>query len=297
MKEFSVGEGHGAGGVLRALVLINRYADGKYTDLIDDMCEVLSGIDVSKIDQTDKASGLAGLLTTLCRYEALYSKPGILDLIRSSGKRLEELKTLDYEGLKVWKTISEMNYPLSGAVHGMAGIAEALYMADVRLGTDEFAASAHDALLFEDMTYSEKLGGWEDRRVPGVHKLSGGNCYGASGMAILFDRMLNAGVEDELINKNLAKARETVKNNSIMPQDHLCCGNMSFVDYYLETGLYEAAGKKLASVIRRKNFRGKYNVGVSGCLPNDNLDLFYGLAGIGYELLRYASPDSLLTIL
>ena len=131
-------------------------------------------------------------------------------MIRSSGKRLEKLKTLDYEGLNVWKTISEMNYPLSGAVHGMAGIAEALYMADVRLGTDEFAASAHDALLFEDMTYSEKLGGWEDRRVPGVHKLS--------------------------------------------------CGNMSFVDYYLETGLYEAAG-------------------------------------IGYELLRYAAPSTLLTIL
>ena len=72
---------------------------------------------------------------------------------------------------------------------------------------------------------------------------------------------------------------------------------MSVADYYLETGAHTEAGKLLASVIGRRKACGSYHVGYAGCLSNDNVTLFYGFAGIGYELLRYVDSTGFPSVL
>lgn len=82
-----------------------------------------------------------------------------------------------------------------------------------------------------------------------------------------------------------------------MPRDHLCCGNMSTVDYYLEIGDWESAGKLLAAVVDQKEKLGRYRLGYADHLTNNNVTLLYGLSGIGYELIRYTDPERFLTAL
>ena len=296
-QEFSLGEGEGLAGVLRSLVIINRFRNGCCRQLIDNICRFLKKIDVSAYKETDKVSGLSGLIVTLCRYEELYTYDGIKDVIRALCDRLKSLKTLEWEETFVWKTMSDKNHPISGAVHGMAGIAEAFFLADLRLGRSDYMEPALAALSFEDRVYSEDLGGWEDRRVPGVHVLAKGNCYGAPGMGIIFNRLKNEGIKDVMLDRNEMRAYDTVVSSRLLLRDHLCCGNMSTVEYFLETGRVEDAGRLLYRLVNSAGSRGAYALGYENSRTNDNVTLFYGLAGIGYELLRYADPKGVPTVL
>ena len=78
---------------------------------------------------------------------------------------------------------------------------------------------------------------------------------------------------------------------------HLCCGEMSLADYYLETGNTEAAGRVLTEVVQTAKENGGYRLGFADCQSNDNVTLFYGLAGIGYELIRYTDKNRFPTML
>ena len=62
---------------------------------------------------------------------------------------------------------------------------------------------------------------------------------------------------------------------------HLCCGEMSLADYYLETGNTEAAGRVLTEVVHTAKENGEYRLGFADCQSNNNVTLFYGLAEIG----------------
>lgn len=296
-EQFSLGEGSGAAGVLRALVLVNRFREGACLPLIRSLCGILKHLDIRACDDTDKVSGLAGLITTLCRYEELYTQEGIKPVIAALCERLKALQTLAWEKGRVWQTLKDRPHPISGAVHGMAGIAEAFFLAGLRLGTEAYRACAEDALRFEDKAYSEKLRGWEDRRVPGNHVLSRGNCYGAPGMGIIFRRLRDAGISGDLLERNEERAARTVENSGLLPLDHLCCGNMSLVDYDLETGRQAEAGRLLAKVVRGRKENGTYRLGYVRCRSNENVTLFYGFAGIGYELLRYTDSAAFPTVL
>lgn len=234
---------------------------------------------------------MAGLLSTLCRYEELYEDSRILQLIETLAVRLLQLKTMQSGELFVWKTLESLKHPISGAVHGMCGIAEALLLAGKRLGTERFAAAAKDALAFEDNCFSEKAGGWEDLRVPGNHKLSRGNCYGPSGMGVIFSRLQKENISDIVLIRNRMRAKSCVGRIQDLGLDHLCCGNMSVVEYYLATEDFAGAGKLLSSVLTRRERMGDYRLGYADCRTNHNVTVFYGLAGIGYELLRYAEPE------
>jgi lantibiotic modifying enzyme len=72
---------------------------------------------------------------------------------------------------------------------------------------------------------------------------------------------------------------------------------MSTVDYYLETGDDARAGILLAQVIKYAEQNGRYSIGFADFIPNNNVTLFFGLAGIGYELIRYTNKEEFLTAL
>ncbi len=294
---FGAGEGGGLAGVLRSIVLIDRFCDGCLKELLGRARELIAKLDASAFEQTDKSSGLAGLIVTLCRYDAYSRYPEVQSKVYELAKRLVSLKTLPAGDTLLWKTLNDKRHPISGAVHGMTGIAEALLMAGRLLQTDDFAPAAADALTFEAESYCEPLGNWLDRRVPGAKKSAKGNCYGTEGIGIVYHHLKKQGIMTDGMPQMLGRAERAVRRFPPLMLDHLCCGNMSTVDYYLETGDRESAGRLLFDVVRRKNETGYYKLGLDGKVPNNNVTLFFGLAGIGYELIRYTDPEFYETVL
>ena len=294
-QKVSLGEGGGLGGILRALVLVNRYTNGEYDSLLEKAKNLTCRINPEFFEYTDKSGGISGLIVTLCRYEELYSDEKIQKLTEKLANRLLELRTLDYNGTLLWKTIK--NHPVSGAVHGMTGIAESFLMADLRCGCTKYEKDAVDALEFDDSCFDPELGSYKDMRIPGSRKPARGNCYGSEGMGIICTRLKNNGIKNSVTERILANAQIAVPLSNLYPLDHLCCGNMSTVDYYLETGDDSKAGILLAQVIKYAEQNGRYSIGFADFIPNNNVTLFFGLAGIGYELIRYTNKEEFLTAL
>ncbi len=287
--KYNVGEGDGIAGILRTLIIVNHILEGTYSNLVIKGKNLAMEINPHKLTKTDKAQGISGLISTLCRYEEFYTDEKIRELVKRLADRLSELRSLKYRGEVLWNTLDEP-YPISGAVHGMMGIAEAYLRADLLLGTDKYASDAEVALSFEERSYNEKLMNWTDLRVPGNNRPSGGNCYGAEGMGIILYRLKQAGINNDIIDGLSKRAAAVVDNREYYSLDHLCCGEMSVVEYYLETGDTLSAEKRLTTLLESRKVNGVYRLGFTGYVPNNNVTMFYGLAGIGYELLRYAYP-------
>ena len=127
---------------------------------------------------------------------------------------------------------------------------------------------------------------------------SGDRVSGADRMGMEVHAHLGrAGIRHKLIQYNIKRAEDSVCCAGGSGLDHLCCGEMSLADYYLETGNTEAAGRVLTEVVQTAKENGGYRLGFADCQSNDNVTLFYGLAGIGYELIRYTDKNRFPTIL
>ena len=92
-------------------------------------------------------------------------------------------------------------------------------------------------------------------------------------------------------------ARKAADSLPMLHRDHLCCGNSALAEYYLAVGEPEEAGKILQSMYERKIETGHYRLTPAGYRNIESLSLFYGITGIGYEMLRYAFPEIILPVL
>ena len=99
--------------------------------------------------------------------------------MRRAAERLLRAQTLEYRGLLLWDTLGKKR-PISGAGHGMAGIAAALSWAGKLLGDARCMEAAAAALEFEHGIYSERLGTWPDLRAsPVASSAMHGLCSGS----------------------------------------------------------------------------------------------------------------------
>lgn len=104
--------------------------------------------------------------------------------------------------------------------------------------------------------------------------------------------------------KNLNRALAACWNQELLFRDHLCCGNSAAVDFLLEAGLrlkrpelMNEAGEILCRMAKRKAERGNYTFLPSGYVQTFDPSLFYGAAGVGYEMLRLAEPEKIESLL
>ena len=298
-SEYSIdlGEASGVGGILTGLALLRQYApQSKLDELQKKWIELLSAIDFSKCDSSDRISGLTGLLTTLCRFAEYRHET---DIIRKVADRLLELKTLEYHEKTLWKTISDKERPISGAGHGHAGIAQALFAVANVLDDEKYIPAAEEALSFEYDIYEKyagKFGTWADLRSYPPEKYMNGYCSGAPGIGIMMERIQKIGTASKMVKTLSQLAGKSVDALPLNVRDHLCCGNSSIVEYYLSTDRIDTAGKVLGAIYDRKLKENSYRYMSydrnNGVTPS----LFYGIGGIGYEMLRYAFPDKILSL-
>ena len=136
-----------------------------------------------------------------------------------------------------------------------------------------------------------------------------GYCSGAPGIGIMMQRILEnfSGSDKEMPEYDrlyrsctncalLAKAAND--KLPLLYRDHLCCGNSAIAEYFLANGEPEKAGSVLNAMYLRKEKSGDYmtmSAGYHSMKPM--ISLFYGISGVGYEMLRYAFPDRILPLL
>ena len=289
----------GLAGKLQACTMIGRMIGmEEIHPLIEQMTAVLQKTDLSQ-EGLDVYGGLAGLLTVLCAYDELFEQPGIPELCEQTAERIIASPGLLQNDLRLWKT-SHAAWPVSGAGHGQSGAAAALYRAGKRLNRDDFCRAAMDGFRFERRIYSDKLGAWPDRR-KAEHSTSylTGYCNGAPGIGL---NALHTGYEhaDWIIEH----AVESVRKEPLQYKDHLCCGNSASVEFLLAAGrilnrpeLQEEAMTRMVMVIERAERDGHYHCVNRTLSDVYSPSLFYGTAGIGYEILRLAFPDRIEPVL
>ena len=293
-----VGEGAGLGGILKGIALIRRCTpDESLEALCAQLLAFLERTDFSGCTEPDRIGGLAGLVSVLCRFEEYQ---GCTTAIRNAADRLLELKVLSYKDHVLWKTMVGVPRALSGAGHGMAGIAEALFSASRILDDTRYLPAAAEALDYElsaHQRYAHKFGTWADLRDFPPTRYMHGYCAGAPGTGIMLQRIMGTGAGGDVARILAGKVRESVDKLPLNPYDHLCCGNAAVAEYYLSAGDVDAAGRVLGAMYERKKREGNYRDSFSDGRDRLTASLFNGLGGIGYEMLRYAFPQIVPSIL
>ena len=294
-----MGEGAGLAGILTGIALISRHApDGGLDAIRTRLLAFLDRENFSRHASPDRITGLAGLVSALCRFEEYRDHT---EAIHAAADRLLELRTLSYRGHVLWKTMHEVPRALSGAGHGMAGIAEALLSASSVLGDERYASAAAEALDYEleaHRRYAHRFGTWADLRDFPPTGYMHGYCAGAPGIGIMARRIMDAGTDGEVARALADLARTSVDALPLNHLDHLCCGNAAIAEYYLTLGDRDAAGRVLATVRRRVEGAGGWRSSPSGAGGSRLCaSLFNGMCGVGYEMLRYAHPESIPSVL
>ena len=142
-----------------------------------------------------------------------------------------------------------------------------------------------------------QFGTWADLRDFPPVKYMHGYCAGAPGTGILVNRIMEEGRGDARAQTIAHLARQSIDALPLMPFDHLCCGNSAVVEYYLSVGNREAAGRVLGTITGNGSHEGKRQDAASNASGNAVATLFNGVCGLGYELLRYAYPETILSVL
>ncbi len=130
-------------------------------------------------------------------------------------------------------------------------------------------------------------------------------CHGSAGIALARIGALHLNDAPEIrheIQSALDRARRYATNpaSSLDAPDDLCCGHMGLIELLLsaqerlgDSDSGEAAHALMDRVQQRKQKRGRYDLSAARGSELFAPSLFQGIAGIGYTLLRLASPQSL----
>lgn len=306
-----LGMSNGIGGALRALTLMERYLKDPQPGLTAGrLIKALDQAEIEEAKETDVYSGTAGLLLALCGQPESRRTETLRRQVRRAADRLTALrKPLGSDSAALWDTLGN-GRPISGAGHGMAGIAAAMLGAGRLLDEPSYLTAAADALKFEHGVYSDELGTWPDLRASSFSSdAMHGLCSGAPGigLALLFCRKQGPPTDCETqLEEDIRRALEAVLYHPPLYMDHLCCGNSAAVEFLLEASLAvpgqaqacrEAAGQLLGRMLRRKKEKGDYTYFPPDLRQVFSPELMYGAAGIGYEMLRYAAPERIIPVL
>ena len=289
----------GLAGRLLGCRLIQQYTGD---DSLDELCgRIVKLIGRAEPDyaKTDVYGGIAGIIRVLTRSDDIFAMPGAAEAAERFADRLKDSASISWRGRYIWKTGAE-SCALSGTGHGQSGIASALYTAGERLGRDDLKEAAMAGFIFERDTYSGSMNAWPDRRRgPASQSHLAGYCSGAPGIGL---DALRTGYEGS--DGILEKAVKSCLAEPLQYKDFLCCGNSAVSDFLLEAGtalgdgsLVRAAEARMAAVIERAERNGAYTTVNRGVARVFSPGLMYGTAGIGYVMLRLASPGRIHSLL
>lgn len=254
----------------------------------------------------DIIAGSAGCIAVLLSFFRATGSTAALRAAVQCGDRLTAAVQLTEQGAG-WKTMDESGPPLTGFSHGAAGISWALLELAAVAGEARFRDLALRGFAYERALFSSETGNWPDLRIfPGTPdgetqapRWMHAWCHGAPGIGLsrLLSRLhLEDGqLHSEILTAILATRRAIPGNHS------LCHGALGNLDFLLQASsalndpeLHSYTYRMAAAMVDRVRDTG-WLFGVPGAVETPGL--MVGLAGIGYGLLRLASPEEVPCVL
>ncbi|MBA3891231.1 MAG: type 2 lantipeptide synthetase LanM, partial [Gemmatimonadaceae bacterium] len=298
-RTHGIGGARGLGGMVYALTRISGWLNEPAA--LAAAVRLADAITERRIDadrRLDVFDGTAGALLGLLALHDATGSSSALERARHCARHLLRRRTRDPEsGHRAWRTLD--GTLTGGFAHGAAGIAYALGRLRAHGDGQELAEAIDEARAFEQSLYVPAAGNWASTTasaraavVAGTDRtLLCGWCHGAAGIGLGrlgLDRSLEPDILDEI---ERAVAALASFESELPAQDHLCCGNAGRIE------LLRLAGERLGrpdltaralacatQITNRARQRAVWGAGNvdDGFAPT----LFFGMAGIGYELLR-----------
>ncbi len=301
-----IGGASGLGSIVYALTRLADLLEAE--ELLDDARRAASLIDDEKIAQDTWLDLIAGSAGATLGLLALHRRVGDAALLAQAAACGEHLiqKREGEPGFRVWRTFALR--PLTGLAHGAAGIALALLRLHAATGDARFRRAAREAMNYERRVFNEEACNWPDYRAAKAGTAddfgcSSMWCHGAPGIGLA--RLGGIALDDDpKCMAEIEAALETTIRFGQRGPDYVCCGNLGRADLLLEAGFRlnrAALGRRALSmasdIVGRAESEGGFRL-IHG-LPAGSYKpgFFRGIAGIGYELLRIASPRHVPSIL
>ncbi|HEY7770375.1 type 2 lanthipeptide synthetase LanM family protein [Longimicrobium sp.] len=295
LARYDVGGASGLGsvayGLLRCGTLLN---DGGIVEDAGRAARLITPERVAADEVLDVMRGAAGgLLGILAVHEAA-PEPALVDNALACARHLVHTRVESGDGACAWRTIRRERR--SGLSHGAAGIAYALMRVHHHFPGEGFGRVAREAVAFENTLYDPDAGDWRAL----LPEDADGNarrsmctwCNGAAGIGLA--RLLgDAPATRDDVDRALRATLRSLGTGA----DFVCCGETGRVELLLEAAerldLPEqafVARRHLAWMVGRAAGSGGFHLGTGRSGGNQDVGLFTGLAGIGYQLLRSTHP-------
>ncbi|MBN3880134.1 MULTISPECIES: type 2 lanthipeptide synthetase LanM family protein [unclassified Nostoc] len=300
-KQIGIGGGKGFGSILYALVRSSQFLAEPI--LLKDAQQIASLITPALIAldrKFDIMSGSAGAILGLLTLHQATANPAVLEQAITCGHHLLNHRTASNAGLRAWATLN--GKLLTGFSHGASGVAYSLLRLYETTQDKVFKEAATEAIAYERSVFSPIAQNWPDFRSEKPEFLTSW-CHGAPGIG--FARLGSLAILDtDEIRQEIEIALQTTQKFGMHEIDHLCCGNFGRIEVLLiaaqqlgRSEFSETAQKQAAWVVKRAENTGSFQIFPNLFRGTYNPGFFQGAAGIGYELLRLAYPDSLPSVL
>jgi type 2 lantibiotic biosynthesis protein LanM len=263
---------------------------------------------ITKDEQLDIISGVAGCIGSLIALYRCAPCDRTLATAIQCGDRLIAFAQPMQHGI-VWSTKISDTAPLAGFSHGVAGIAWALLELASLSGEQRFHTTALAAIEYERSLFVAEVGNWLDLRnftsqvidqSDNKHSCMTAWCHGAPGIGLA--RLLCLPhLSDRKILSEIDTALKTTIAHGFGSNHSLCHGDLGNLELLLQASLtlndpqWKTQVYRHAAVILASINQHGWLCGVP--LGVETPGLMTGLAGIGYELLRLAAPESIPSVL
>ncbi len=307
LRREGIGGGQGLGSLVYGLSVMGRVlSDDWFFELAIRAAAHVTPDRVQADRRLDVQGGAAGSILGLLALYRLTGHPEALETASRCGEHLLSQRRELGEGRWGWPDSNGLC--LAGLAHGAAGIALALARLSAATGRADFGQAAANACRYERGLFNRERGNW-----PVLTRDGAGEegqifmmawCHGAPGIGLSRLGLLPWHDSEEL-RADLDESIRATRRTGILSTDHLCCGNAGLVETLLAAGeelgrpdLIAEARARAAVFVHRSVSRGAFRFRVSGAEEADlEPSFFRGLSGLGYTLLRVASPGNLPSVL
>jgi type 2 lantibiotic biosynthesis protein LanM len=274
------------------------------TTLLDRADSLAASLDPHLDDaaELDIIEGAAGCALAMLALDSIRTSTSARAVLRRTTELLVQ-SAIEIDGGVAWRSKGQAGAPLGGFSHGASGIAFALRRIaqhhDSRDAADQVNALARRALVYERSLFDASRRSWRDlRRValdeaaPGEAPFMSAWCHGAPGIGLAFLDV--PGFEEDA-----RVAVESTHANGFGLNHSLCHGDFGNLELLFltrhhhhtnEDAFRERLGRTCASLDREGPLAG-VPLGV------ETPGLFVGLAGIGWQLLRFAESTRVPSLL
>ena len=298
---FTIGAFGELGGAIYLLTHFGALYD--MPELWDDAETIASKLRVDQDQIFDVISGAAGALMAILALYAVKPKDTVLQAAIRCGDHLLKNVTQHENGIG-WITTEVSSAPLSGFSHGVSGISLALLQLAQATGEQKYRTTALQALEYERKLFVDDKKNWLDLREIYPDSIESPAmvawCHGAPGIGIARLAMTKY-ISDDVIQSEIQAAIETTISSGFGHNHSICHGDVGNLELLLNAALYfddpelHKTTYQIGHAILETSQENDWLCGVP--LGVTTPGLMYGLAGIGYGLLRLAYPDRIPSLL